>query len=270
MNVSHLNAPLLTISEAAETLGEWIAAARQREEIQRTLSRLEKQLDGIVDFLPPAKQALVYAFDEDSGTEFSLVEYAKRKTTGVDEPAPLPVKIEEGSVFRAEVIRIVKRAVAGITHRQVMGELRKTEFADRVDLNESKRYYSTVGKLFKSGMLVKHGEKIYSKGVFETLQQVPGALAPPERFKEGGTTGQIVKVLSLNPGGLSASEIRDKLIEADESNRKRFGGQYVYNCLSRLYKNQVILRENSVYFPAEKATPRSSGASGVNASGQAR
>lgn len=270
MNVSPINAPLFTINEAEQTLGSWLALARKKDEIQRTLEKHERQLDALVQLVAASRLAQIVTTDEITNLKFSLADYAKRKASPECEGIPAAFQVEEDTGFSATIVRLVKQAPGGLTHRQIMDELLKTEHAERVSANEAKRYYTTMGRLFKSGSVGKHGDKVYPQAVLETLKHVPGALAPVERFKKGSSSQQIIDIVNQNPSGLSAGDIKEKLIERSEDNRKRFHGQYVYNALSRLVKLEVIAREDSRYYPIQMETPRGNGASGATASGPAR
>jgi hypothetical protein len=261
-----VNSPLVTSSDAEDTLHEWLSLARKLDEVKKGIDKQERRLNALMEFIDPANHGLIAIDDDLSGHTFSLADYAKHKVDG----GLLPAKIADDDVsFPATLTRIVKRAGTGMTHRQVMDEVLKTDFAERVSQDGAKRYYTDMGRLFKSTALVRHGDLIYAPNVYETLKQA-GALAPESRFKRAGSTQQIVELLEQSPTGLSPVEVKEKLIELDEANRKKFSGQYIYNCLSRLAKEEVIVRADSKYYPAQKAKPRGNVASGANASGEAR
>ena len=192
---------------------------------------------------------------------------SKRKQTSTLNPARA-----EGHEFSNFVTELVNKSRDGISHSQLKSAVQNSAYAHRLE-DQAKAYHRTIGKLIARNEIIRHGPKFYSPSVFEVLKKtgdLPEIESGPS-MRENGAANIALEVLRKYPDGLSGPDLK-RLVGADPAAPKSVTGhgQYIYNVLATLVGSGRVEKAGPLYRIVQKATPRSSGASGVNASGPAR
>ena len=171
----------------------------------------------------------------------------------------------ERGTWSGEILSVLNSAGRGLTHPGIMNDLKKSVLGDRL-AESTKRYYTTVQRLAKRGLIEQRGKLYYSMQVNDRLAQrgEPIPDAPPDFFEPDNKTSPalILKVARQHPNGLTGPELVDQLSlmpEATESILRH--PQFVYNVLSTMIKRGLLIKEDRRYIAAP---PRPASNVGLN------
>jgi hypothetical protein len=276
------NDPFLTADDILAKRKEIKRDELQLEQISERLNQNRQLFAAMLTIVPPElrQQFLVDDAGCTAGDLFGASPVATAKKKSVFSATVMPMsprtkntRATNPQSFATALTEMVKNAGdQGITHRELIEKVKKTEFAEKGTKNSAKAYYNNVGKLFHRGLLVKHGELLFYKEIFDKLTKA-GTLPPQQitTVTRGGAAQIAMDILRKYPGGLTSVELKKHIVAeptAPKSIEKH--GQYIYNILATLMGSGKVTRIGGIYRAAETARPRGNGASGAKASGPAR
>lgn len=261
------------------------------QEIKKRLESNQKRIEAMLFLMTPEmrEQLLSIKIDAvepdlfDNFCEASKPQQAERvsqtlkrfkpPSTIVEAPIPPRSAAKRNSGFPQTIIDILGKARNGLTHRELMEQLKQTEHAARATKNGGKSYYNIVSKLIARNAIIRHATQNFHPRIYEALKasgNLP-SIEPEMAVQKNSGADIALQVLRQHPRGLTGLQLRDKAAVMPGAPKSiEHHGQYIYNVLATLIGAGLVERSNNIYRIAEKVRPRVNGASGPQASGKAR
>ncbi len=186
--------------------------------------------------------------------------------------AKLSTRVNGSGSFVNYLTELLKHATGGLTHRAIKEEITHTKYSDRLE-NEAKAYHRTVSKLVTRGTVIRHGDRLYHRQVYDFLKKNSSLPVLDEGtiLRENSAAHIAYEVLKRYPEGLSGPQLKTQVgAQPDAPKSVVEHGQYIYNVLATLIGSGRVVKDGGVYRVAQMERPRANGASVTNASALAR
>lgn len=256
--------PLLTLAAVRALKADYEADVRLLEELPGRVELKKRRLEAAMMFLPPGvdlDQVAAAAPPKPPAPITRSPAAAWPFPTGSVAPVPPTAPAATGATadekitWSGEMTRLLVTSGRGLSHRELLDELKKTELGERSSPGE-KSFYNTISRLAERGVLVKAGGLLYHADVAERLRASGNPL--PDMTTEvgrraGGSSSLVVDALTAHSKGLTAPELKRVIGARDDAPKSlKDHGQYIYNVLSTMLGNGTITRRNGVYRLAKR------------------
>lgn len=267
--------PLVTVGHVRELLRRRAEHEGRSAEYRRlacnedaAAKKIDEQISALAPLMPNDVD-----FDEllDDGLVEVKVDKSATKST------PMKNK-RHGLTWIKCIENILLDAGEGMTHQQLLAEVKKTELAEKAKRSD-KGFYGAIARLHERQKLIKAGGLLFAKDVADKLErrgELPkenqqGTLQP----RPNSASAYVIQALEDNPNGMTGPELKSYVSRkpnAPDSVHQH--GQYIYNVLSKLMDGGRVRKTGSRYVLTVReggtgAAPNNSGAE-ANASFWAR
>lgn len=232
--------PVLTIAGIRDLVNEYVEERRARKTLMRQAQEHEQRSDRVWKKIDAAR-----LFAPDSMNFDALITEAAKAVLEIDSGT---IQTRDGQpTWTATIERILNEADRGLTHPQLMVEIRKTPLAEK----STKSFYGAIAKLADRKLLIKHGGLLYTAKVAENLIS-KGEFAPDDAVHQtangNSASAHVLKALDAHRKGLTGPELRSMISKEDDAPASiRAHGQYLYNVLSKLKRSGKIKKVEKRY-----------------------
>lgn len=267
---------LLTLEDVRAKRRDIVLAEKELVRLSDKLEADRKAFQQMLVFVPAALRDRILS-DETDPDLFGVSESREPATRTKRPIKPKRAAVangprSQGYKFSAFITDLVSKSRAGISHTELKVAVQGSEYAIRLE-DQAKAYHRTISNLVSRKEIVRHGNRFYARSVYEVLKKNGDLPAIEEgvSLRENGAAKITLEVLQGHPDGLTGPDLK-VLVGADPAAPKSVAehGQYIYNVLATLIGSGRVAKNGNLYQAVEKMRPRGNGASGANASVQAR
>lgn len=230
------NKTLLTVGDVRALEAELEADLRRRAELDEQIMEKQKRLAAAKLFLPEINSTTAEAAAP------------RARVAAQRRPAKRETRARRAGrmTWTQGVVNVLHGQSSGISHVDLLAELRKTELGEHVSKG-AKGFYQAIKRLHDGGAIVKSGGLIYSARLASKLKE-SGQPVHERVVGRGGSNTIVLGILNDHPQGLSAPELKEMAARHPDAPASiRVHKHYIYNVLSILKKDGVITNENGKY-----------------------
>ncbi len=177
---------------------------------------------------------------------------------------PKVIKARKGLVtWTALIEEIVRNSVNGISQKELLAEMRKGPYSDRLIASES-GYYGAMAKLLKRDILKKRGDYLFTAAQYDAYLELLAAgtvVDVADNVNYGSQlAATVMEVVKINhPAGISPTDTV-KALQADyETNNIALPSRNTaYNCIARLVEQKHLSKKKGMLYlrEAKAAKPK--------------
>ena len=241
-NAADSDEPLLTVAAVRALKADYEADVRLLAELPARVEQKKVRLDAATLFLPSGFNWMEPVAEQIAPSAIPAT---------AEQPSKSSEAIPDGRIsWTGEMTKALAKLPSGITHKDLLAILKKTELGERQSTGE-KGFYNAIGKLAEKGVLVKSGGLLYHRDVADRIKAT-GASLPDMTFdasrRAGSSASFVVEALQANPKGLTAPALKQIVGSREDAPKSlREHGQYIYNILSTLMGSGAVSRRAGVY-----------------------